>query len=154
MRERPKFGHNPAREQNEVWAQFCKRSMKTWAQICKHKHFYIGCLKTQQQLRFVNGKNKLKNKIIFFFFFHNLGRALVNLAGRKPVWAGRSALRNMPSWNTSTATQSIAYMLQTDNTNHSSQDSAEWGLEYTAATRVNIGVSKHATSTTSHVKLV
>ena len=43
----------------EVWAQFCGRSMKKWAQICKHKHFYIGCLKTQQQLHFVN----------YYFFF-------------------------------------------------------------------------------------
>ena len=59
-RERPKFGHSPARERNEVRAQFCGRSMKTWAQICKQKHFYSGCLKTQQQLHFVNG---------FFFFF-------------------------------------------------------------------------------------
>ena len=55
-----------------------------------YKHFYIGCLKTQkQQLHFV----KIKNKLIFFFnnFF---------LAGRKPVRAGRSTLRNRPSWNT------------------------------------------------------
>ena len=29
-RERPKFGHNPVCERNEVWAQFCGRSMKTW----------------------------------------------------------------------------------------------------------------------------
>ena len=35
-RERPKFGHNSARERNEAWAQFCGRSMKTWEQICKH----------------------------------------------------------------------------------------------------------------------
>ena len=35
-REWPKFGRNPAHERNEVWAQFCGRSMKTWAQICKH----------------------------------------------------------------------------------------------------------------------
>ena len=56
LSEGPKFGHNPAHEQNEIWAQFCRRSMKTWAQICKHKHFYTGCLKTQQQLHFVNGK--------------------------------------------------------------------------------------------------
>ena len=34
------------------------------------------------------------------FCFLNSGRALVNRAGRKPVRAGRSALINMPSWNT------------------------------------------------------
>ena len=57
-----------------------------------YKHFYISCLKTQKQrLHFV--------KIIFFFFF-NSGRARVNRAGRKPVLAGRSALRNRLSWNT------------------------------------------------------
>ena len=63
--------------------------MKTWAQICKHfyKHFYISCLKTQkQQLHFV--KKKKKKKIEF------------KLSGHKSVRAGRSALRNMPSWNT------------------------------------------------------
>ena len=54
-----------------------------------YKHFYIGCLKTQkQQLYFV--------KIIFFFF--------VIRAGRKPVRAGRSALRNRPSCNTAVLT--------------------------------------------------
>ena len=82
--------------------------MKTWAQICKHKHFYIGCLKTQQQLHFVNGgKTKINLFIIIFFFYSNSDMALVNRAGRKPVRAGRktvraghSALRNMPSWNT------------------------------------------------------
>ena len=36
----------------------------------------------------------------FYFIFFNSGRALVNRAGRKPVRAGCSALRNMPSWNT------------------------------------------------------
>ena len=66
-----------------------------------YKHFYIGCLKTQkQQLHFV----KRKNKLIFFFeinfFFLNSGMARANRAGRKPVRAGRSALRNRPSWNT------------------------------------------------------
>ena len=65
-----------------------------------YKHFHIGCLKTQkQQLHFV----KIKNKIIFFFnffFFFNSGRARVNRAGRKPLRAGRSTLRNRPSWNT------------------------------------------------------
>ena len=36
-------------------------------------------------------------KNIFFFFLNNF---FVNRAGRKPVRAGRSALRNRPSWNT------------------------------------------------------
>ena len=50
-----------------------------------YKHFYIGCLKTQnQQLHFV----KIKNNI----FFLNSGKARVN-------WAGRSTLRNRPNWN-------------------------------------------------------
>ena len=34
------------------------------------------------------------------FFFLNSGRARVNREGRKPVRAGRRALRNRPSWNT------------------------------------------------------
>ena len=73
-----------------------------------YKHFYIGCLKTQkQQLHFI------KIKMIFFliiiiilfifkyiFVFLNSGRARVNRTGRKTVQAGRSALRNRPSWNT------------------------------------------------------
>ena len=59
-----------------------------------YKHFYIGCLKTQkQQLHSVKIKIKL-------FFLRNSGRAHVNRAGRKPVRAGRSAVRNRPSWNT------------------------------------------------------
>ena len=66
--------------------------MKTRAQICKHKHFHIGCLKTA--ITFCKWKN---NNFLFFF---NSGRALVNRAGRKPVRAGCSALRNMLSWNT------------------------------------------------------
>ena len=65
-----------------------------------YKHFYIGCLKTQkQQLHFV----KIKYKFFWFsinFFFCYSGRARVNRAGRKSVRAGRSALRNRPSWNT------------------------------------------------------
>ena len=44
-----------------------------------YKHFYISCLKTQKQ------------QLHFFFFFR---------ARRKTVRAGRSALGNMPSWNT------------------------------------------------------
>ena len=63
-----------------------------------YKHFYIGCLKTQkQQLHFI------KIKMIFFkyiFVFLKSGRAHANRAGRKTVQAGRSAIRNRPSWNT------------------------------------------------------
>ena len=60
--EGPKFGYNPAREPNKIWAQFCGRSMKTWAQIC---------LKTQ------------------FLFSIRAGRH-VNRAGRKGVRARRN----------------------------------------------------------------
>ena len=47
-------------------------------------------------------KNKKLINFCFFnlIFFNNSGRARVNRAGRKPVGAGRSALRNRPSWNT------------------------------------------------------
>ena len=55
-----------------------------------YKHFYISCLKTQKQ--------QFNYKLIFFFL--NSGTARLNRAGRKPVRAGRSALRNRPSWNT------------------------------------------------------
>ena len=46
-----------------------------------------------------------KNKKYFFFFkliffVFNSGRARVNRAGRKPVRAGHSVLRNRPNWNT------------------------------------------------------
>ena len=69
-----------------------------------YKHFYIACLKTQkQQLRFV----KIKNKVIFFFFLIQTAR--VNRAGRKPVRAGRSTLRNRPSWNTIIAITMAAF---------------------------------------------
>ena len=57
--------------------------MKTWAQICKHFTSIFTPM-------FENTKT----------FFLNYGRALDNLAGRKTVRAGRSALRNMPSWYT------------------------------------------------------
>ena len=75
-REWPKFSRNPAHERNEVWAQFCGRSMKTWAQICKHFTSIFTSLSenTKQQLHFVNN---------IFFFFSNSGRALYNRAGRK-----------------------------------------------------------------------
>ena len=65
-----------------------------------YKHFYIGCLKTQkQQLHFVK-INIFKKKLNYIYSFFNSGRAHANRAGRKPVRAGRSALRNRPSWNT------------------------------------------------------
>ena len=100
------IGHNLVRKQQNLlrvndqnlvlWA--IDENMGTNLQAF-YKHFYIGCLKTQkQQLHFV--------KIIFFFFFNyffffiNTGSARVNRAGRKPVRAGRSALRNRPCWNT------------------------------------------------------
>ena len=46
-------------------------------------------------------KKKKINSLFFcnYFFFYS-GRARVNRAGRKPLRAGRSALRNRPSWNT------------------------------------------------------
>ena len=65
-----------------------------------YKHFYIGCLKTQkQQLHLVKIKYTFFLFSINFFCWYSV-RARVNQAGRKPVRAGRSALRNMPSWNT------------------------------------------------------
>ena len=95
-------------------AQFRVRSMKTWAQICKHKHFYISCLKTQWQLHFVNGgKKKINN-----FCLNNSGRALVNRAGRKPLRAGRSALRNMPSWNTDVLYADCTFTRQSASCSH------------------------------------
>ena len=57
MREQPKFGHNLVRKRHKI-VHSLVWSMKTWAQIYKHKYFYIGCLKTQQQLHFVNGEKK------------------------------------------------------------------------------------------------
>ena len=80
-REQPKFGHNLERdERNEVWAQFCGRSMKTWAQICKHFTSIFTPLSANTKTAITICKKK---KIIF-----NSNRA------------GHSALRNMPSWNT------------------------------------------------------
>ena len=75
-------------DQNSVTIQcvnetrsFCGRSMKTWAQICKH--FYVGWFFLIQARRCVNWAGHKPVK-----------------AGHKPVRAGRSALGNMPSWNT------------------------------------------------------
>ena len=54
--------------------------MKTWAQICKHKHFYIGCLKTVA-IQKINGK---KNYKLFIFIF------LIIRAGRLQIGQGAS----------------------------------------------------------------
>ena len=71
------------------------------------RHFYISCLKTHKKKNyFVKNKKKL-NLNFFFFFFSNSGRAWINRAGRTPVRAGRSALRNRPSWNTTSIALSI-----------------------------------------------
>ena len=53
-------------------------------------------------IQFCKWKTKIIKNVFFFGYnlFFNSGRALVNRAGRKPVRAGRSALINMPSWNT------------------------------------------------------
>ena len=81
-------------------AQFCGRSMKTWTQICKHftSIFTPPSENTKTAITFFYYIKKLN--LNTFFCFLNLGRALYNRAGRKTVRAGRSALRNMPSWNT------------------------------------------------------
>ena len=92
----------------KIWAQFSAQTTQNLLRVNDHenmgtnlqvfsKHFYIGCLKTQkQQLHFV----KKKKKISIIIFCFNSGRARINRAGRKPVRAGCSALRNRPSWNT------------------------------------------------------
>ena len=67
-RGRLKFGHNPARERNEVWTLLWPfdENMGTNLQAF-YKPFYIVCLKTQkQQLHFVNKKN-LNYLFIFLF---------------------------------------------------------------------------------------
>ena len=58
-RERPKFAHDPAPERNQVWAQFCGRSMKTRAQICKYctVHLLSENTKTASTLRHTPGWN-------------------------------------------------------------------------------------------------
>ena len=57
---------------------------------------YVSCLKTQkQQLHLVKIKNNFLYFVLNYFFCLH-----VNRAGRKPVRAGHSALRNRPSWNT------------------------------------------------------
>ena len=86
MRERPKFGHNPARERNEVWAHTIlsaiDENMGTNLQAF-YKHLYIGCLKTQQQLHFVNDKKKFN----FLFFFPGQGACK---SGRAQANTGRA----------------------------------------------------------------
>ena len=48
----------------------------------------------------MGGKKKNSNFVfVIIFFLYNSGRAHVNRAGRKPVGAGCSTLRNRPSWN-------------------------------------------------------
>ena len=44
------------------------------------------------------GGGKLRRAFFFFLF----GQGAVNRAGRKTIRAGRSALGNMPNWNTGT----------------------------------------------------
>ena len=63
MRERPQFGHNPARERNEVWAQFCGRLMKTWAQIYKQLQAFLQQLSenTKAAICFHSGKALCKS---------------------------------------------------------------------------------------------
>ena len=70
--ERPKFGHNPTREWNEVLAQFCGQLMKTWVQICKQLQAFLYRLfeNTKTAITFCKKKKKIeKNNLIFFFFF-------------------------------------------------------------------------------------
>ena len=84
-REWPKFGRNPARGLGTVlWA--IDENMGTNLQAF-YNNFYTPVWRH-------------KNSNYIFFFFLNLGRAVYNRAGRKTVRVGRSALRNMPSWNT------------------------------------------------------
>ena len=85
--ERPKSGHNSTRERNEIWAQFCGRSMKARAQICKQFTVH----------RLPEGA---KRAIICRNFFIIWAQHYVHQAGRTGARAGRSTLRNMPSWNT------------------------------------------------------
>ena len=79
-REQPKFGHNPARERNEVWAQFSGRSMKTRAQTCMH--FTVHQLSEYTEAETICIKRVLCK------------------SGRAQGRAGRSTLINLPSWNT------------------------------------------------------
>ena len=79
--------------------------MKTWAQISKQLQAFLHRLSENTKTAIIVCKYKKKKiieKLINNFFFNNSGRALDNRAGRKTVRAGRSALRNMPSWNTGT----------------------------------------------------
>ena len=69
--------------------------MKTRTQICKQLQAFLHRLSenTKTAITFCKKKNKKKKIII-------REGALDNRAGRKTIRAGRSALRNMPSWNT------------------------------------------------------
>ena len=73
--------------------------MKTWAQIYKHFTSIFTPLSENTKTAITFSKKK-KFHNLFFLFVFNSGRVLYNRAGRKTVWAGRSALRDMPSWNT------------------------------------------------------
>ena len=131
--EQPKFGHNLVRKRHKIghslerewpseahfyawptnfWSQSSTRmkrglhghnfvgdTMKTWTQICKQLQAFLHRLSenTKTAITFCKKKN-------FFLIINNSGRALDNRAGRKTVRAGRSALINMPSWNTARAT--------------------------------------------------
>ena len=111
--EQPKFGHNLVRKRHKIGHTFMRERQKfglvgDW---WKHGHksacilqafFHRLSENTKTAITFCKNKTKLIFYFLFFFIFFNLnsGRARVNRAGRKPVRAGRSALRNRPSWNT------------------------------------------------------
>ena len=71
--------------------------MKTLAQICKQLQAFLHRLfeNTKTAITFCKKKKKFK-----LFKKKKSGRVLDNRTGRNTVRAGRSALRNMPSWNT------------------------------------------------------
>ena len=107
-RERPKVGHSIVSERNEIWAQFCGRSIKTWAQI--YKQFAVHPLSENENAKTAVICKKGGHFYILFLvtnlmtvragcYVNRAGRKGVR-AGHKPVMAGRSTLRNMPRWNT------------------------------------------------------
>ena len=98
-RERPKFGHNPVCERNEVWAQFCGRSMKTWDKSASIFQAFLHRLSQNKKTAITFWKKNNNNKKLIFVCLNSGGRC-VNRAGRKTVRAGCSTLRNMPCWNT------------------------------------------------------
>ena len=62
------------------------------------KHFYISYLKTQTAS--VVWKHRQQLHLVKMYFHKIWVGCCVNRAGRKTIRAGRSALINMPSWNT------------------------------------------------------